>query len=283
MFKRKVIPILIATLAFVALFGLVTAQMAQKQSQRKLVKGKTVGLQYRTPQQAQNMKKQQEEATPIEEGVMTEKERKHSRLFKGYEDVAKGKKLREIMENTGGDVNVGRLIGNLIVPTTFNLNQYLNDLTCKADAVVIGTLTKKASQLNGEGTFTFTEYDINVEEVLKNNAADPIQANGNVTVVRSGGSIKLNGHIVTATDFAEKPLEKGGKYLLFLRFVPETGAYRSFSDGNNLTDDSFRFAGNQIVQVSDSPLPFGPNNPNDAMAFISKVRTNTGCNQGGDQ
>jgi hypothetical protein len=283
MFKRKVIPILIATLAFVALFGLVTAQMAQKHSKKQLVKGKTLGLQYRTPQQDQSMKRQQEEATPVEEGAMTEKERKHGQLFKGYEDVTKGKKLREIMDKTGGDVSVGRLIGNMIVPTSFSLDQYISDLTCKADVVVIGKLKKKASQLNGEGTFTFTEYEINVEEVLKNHAADPIQANGNLTVVRSGGSIKLNGRIVTATDFAERPLEKGGRYLLFLRFVPETGAYRSFSGGNNLTDDSFRLVGNQLVQVSDSPLPFGPNSLNDATAFISKVRTNTGCNQGGDR
>jgi hypothetical protein len=33
----------------------------------------------------------QEEATPIQEGVMSEKQKKHSKLFKGFSNVTRGK------------------------------------------------------------------------------------------------------------------------------------------------------------------------------------------------
>lgn len=282
MFKRKPIAIVIAMLAILAIVGLGVAQMGKKQK-KVLAKGKTLRTQYMTPEQDKKLAKQREEATPVQEGVMTEKQKKHSQRFKGYDDVTKGKKLREIMERTGNDVNVGRLVGNMIVPNAFNLPQYLQDLTCKADLIVIGKLKGKASQLNEEGTFTFTEYEISVDEVLKNNPAAPIKAN-KLTVVRSGGTISLDGHNVTATDFSEKPLEKGGRYLLFLKFIPETGAYSSLNGGSNLSDDSFRLFGNQLVQVSDQPLPFGPNNLSDSDAVLTQIRTaaNSGCNnQGG--
>ena len=210
--------------------------------------------------------------TPIQEGVMTEKQKQHSRIFKGYKAEMKGKRLRDLVAQSG-DVEVRREVGDVIRPTQFNLPQYLLNLTCKADAVVIGTVKSKASQLTDDGTFIFTDYELSVEEVLKNNPAALIQVGEVITDTRGGGTVKLNNHTVRALDENEMPLALNGRYLLFLRFVPATGSYMSSS---YVGEDSFQFRGNQIAQVSGLPLPLRGRRAVDADSFMSEVRANLG-------
>jgi len=209
----------------------------------------------------------------VQEGVMTETQKQHSRLFGGYkQDVTRGKTLHELVFEKG-DVQVGRGIGNVILPRSFSTKEYLADLSCKADAVVIGTVTDKSSNLTEDGSFTFTEYKFVAEEVIKDTSTARIHANTSIIIVRASGAIRLLGHVVRATDHSEKPLAVGERYLLFLRFVPTTGAYRSFS--NALLDDTFKLEGNQITQVSDQPLPLGANRPADSSPFLTEVRASS--------
>jgi len=211
-----------------------------------------------------------EQATPIQEGVMTERERQHGKLFKGYgQDVTRGKTLRQLVSEKG-DVDVGRFIGNVILPTSFSLKDYLRGLACQADAVVVGIAKNKSSNLIEDGTFTFSDYQFVAEEVLKDNVATHIQPNSEIIIVRVGGIVKLDGHIVRTIDHSEKPLELDRRFILFLRFVPVTGAYRSF--GNALTDDSFQLSETEISQVSDQPLPLGAHRSTESDPFISEVR-----------
>jgi hypothetical protein len=212
-----------------------------------------------------------DEATPTQEGVMTEKERQHSKLFRGYgQDVTRGKTLRQLVSEKG-DVNVGRFIGNVILQTSFSLKDYLKELACRGDAIVVGTVKDRSSNLIEEGTFTFTDYQFVAEEVLKDNPTAHIQPNSEITIVRVSGIVKFDGHIVRTIDYSEKPLKVGSRYILFLRFVPVTGSYRSF--GNALTDDSFQLGENEIIQVSDQPLPFGAHRGTDTEEAISQLAT----------
>ena len=222
---------------------------------------------------AQATAQQQEEATPIQEGVMSDKQKKHSKIFKGFKEATHGKKLRDVVADKG-DVEVIVPAGDVQAPRAANasqyLNTYLNRVSCKADAVLIGTVSSKASQLIEEGTFTFTDYEVSMEEILKNNYAAPIQANTNITVSRSGGAVKLNGHTIRAIDHRNEPLIVGNRYLLFLQLIPGTGAYRSL--GNNLFEDSFQLSGGQIIQVSDKPLPFYSQRSSPEAPFLIELR-----------
>lgn len=211
----------------------------------------------------------QEEATPIQEGVMSEKQKKHSKIFKGYDVTAKGKKLRDRVAEEG-DVNIYWLVGDKRLPESFNLNNYLQEFARKADAIVVGVVRSKSSQLIEQGSYIFTDYELTVEDVLKNNSTTPLQLNGDITVTRIGGVVKLNGHVVRTIDHSEKLLRSGARYLLFLRFDSEAGTYRSLRD--NLTDGSFQLRGNKIIQVSDLPLPFGGSYETAAEPFITEVR-----------
>lgn len=223
--------------------------------------------------------KEKFDPTPIQEGVMTAKQKKHSKIFKGYKQRAK---IRNLIDKQG-DVKIIEMVGNVIAPLSFNLDTYLQELSCESNAVVVGTVKSKASQINDDGTFLFTDYGFIVEDILKNNAVAPINTINDITITRTGGAVKLNGHTVRAIDYREVPLVEGEHYLLFLKFVPETGAYKSLDSTRN--DDSFQILGNQVIkQVSKNPLPFDGSRTVEANGFMSKVRVavNNSCeNQGG--
>lgn len=262
MFQRKAVKILIAALAVVAVVGLVTAQMA-KRTEKRLVP------------QTQRQQHIKDDATPIQEGVATDKQKKHARLFKGYSDVTRGRKIRDLVAERG-DVDVSREVGDMVIPASFSLHDYLQNLACKADAVVVGVVKSKSSQVTEDGTFIFTDYELTAEDVIKNNPASPVQPDSNITVTRTGGSVKINGHTARATDFSQRPLHVGERYVLFLRFVPDTGAYMYLS---NWGDDSFQVRGNQVSQVSATPLPLGTGRTTDLTSFLNETRNavNNGC------
>jgi hypothetical protein len=262
MVKRKAVMIATASLAVVVVVGLVTAQMTRR-TERRLVS------------QIQRQQHMRDDATPIQDGVATDKQKKHARLFKGYSDVTRGRKIRDLVTERG-DVDVRREVGDVMVPASLNLNDYLQNLTCKADAALIGVVKSKSSQITEDGTFIFTDYELTAEDVLKNNAASAIQPNSDITVTRIGGAVKINGHTARATDFSQRPLQVGERYVLFLRFVPDTGAYMYLS---NWGDDSFQIRGSKISQVSATPLPLGTGRTTDLTLFINETRNavNNGC------
>jgi hypothetical protein len=215
-------------------------------------------------QVVQRQENRQDDPTPIQEGVMTEKQKKNGKLFKGYQDITKGKKLRDLVAEQG-DVSVGKMLPQRIRSNSFSLDKYLQTLTCKANIVVTGTVKSKSSQLIEEGTFLFTDYEITVEESLKNSGNGSVQPNASINVIRVGGAVKLN-----AIDYEQPPLQVGGHYLLFLTYVPETDSYTSAFYG--VGEDSFQLRGNKLTQVSGVSLPLGKDVATDADFFIAQVR-----------
>lgn len=278
MLQRRSVAIALAAVLVSTLGGLVMAQAVKRLQQRRLMPQRVVR------QQQQQAGKEKDDATPVEEGVMTGRQKKHSRLFKGYaQETPNGKRLRELVAEKG-DVSISREVGDQILPSSFSLDRYLRATSCGASAVVLGVVKGKSSQLTDEGTFTFTDYEITVEEVIRDNPAAPIQPDAGITVSRPGGAVRLGGHTVSATDASARPLRVGERYLLFLQFIPETGAYKSLVLGT--ADGSFQLRGDKVVQVSDQPRPFGPVVAVEATPFINQVRAAaaSGCeNQGGTE
>ena len=178
--------------------------------------------------QGQQGQPDKEHATVVQEGVMTERQREHSRLFKGY---GTGKKLKDIGDEVPTGVLVkrgpGMPVGEDGPPQP--LMGFLRGLACNADAVMVGVVKDKSSQLTEDGEFAFTDYELTVEQVIKDNKLSHLEPNVLVTVTRPGGRIQLSGHIIEAEDASFKPLTKGQRYVLFLKFIPQTGAYTSLN------------------------------------------------------
>src|SRR5262245_39986548 len=89
---------------------------------------------------------QEEKATLIHEGVLTERQREHSKLFKAY---GSGQKLTDLAKE-GGDVEVRSatpLSGGVPdSPITTRIDALKHD-ACLADAIVTATVKEKSSQL----------------------------------------------------------------------------------------------------------------------------------------
>lgn len=217
----------------------------------------------------QGMEQATGKATPIREGVMTGKQKKHSKIFGRFEAYTRGKKLRELVAERG-DVYVIVPNGDVQLPASFNLHDFFLNLTCQADAVIIGTVKSKTSQIIEEGTFVFTDYELIVTDVLKNNVAAPIELNGSITYTSPGGAVELNGHVIRAVQRGRRPLQVGEDYLLYLKFIPETGAFKGFS--NSRDSDTFQIKDGVITQVSDRPLPLGTKRTTAADAFMAEAR-----------
>ena len=196
---------------------------------------------------AESPQQDQDSATQIQRGVMTEKQRAHSKLYKRYEST---QKIPDLVQREKDDVEVYRLLPLGVDATGGSLpstSEILRRITCNANAVVRGVVKDKSSQLTEGESFVFTDYEITVEEVLKNNNAAPI---GNeITLTRPGGTILLNGKRVRAIDESFQPLKVGGEYILFLRFLSETGTYTSIESG-----ESFRIFKNKIKSLKEESL-----------------------------
>ena len=210
---------------------------------------------------------------------MTEKQKEHSKLYKKEFESRRNQKIKDIAASGTGDVKVVIMAeGEVDSPyaPAFSLPAFLERNVCEANAIIIGTVKSKDSQLTEDGEFIFTDYEISVGRVLKNNPAASITAGGNITVTRAGGEMLLDGKKVTAVSEYLKPLEVGEQYLLFLRFIPITGAYKA--DNNR---GSFQLRNNKIIALTKEQLPAELRTGNDAASFISGIRTAQGGRCGG--
>jgi hypothetical protein len=265
---RKTATILVLGLAVVTLASLVAAQV-EKRSRQSTTKICPAPNSLVSPAALRDQKNPAaEEPTVIQEGMMTEKQKKHAKLFKRYGTLTRGKKLTD--STSSADVNVAIDIPDNPRPRVFDLNTYLHGLACKADAIVVGVVKSKSSQLTEDKSFTFSEYDIEIQELLKNNSASPLEANGHITLARPGGAVMLQGRILRAVDRSERPLQNG-RFLLFLQYIPETGAYKSYV--TDIGDASFELRADKLAQVSDDVLPFGEGRNVDAASFLTQLRS----------
>jgi hypothetical protein len=200
---------------------------------------------------------------------------------------SKEERARAIYQGTGANVNLRHLAAKanedvnisvgpglaLLSPTTpaFNFQAVLGNITCEADAIVIGEVRKASPQLTEDESFIFTSYEMTAEEVIKDNKAAPIQSDSVINVARTGGTLQINGHNVKAKVHGFKPLEAGKRYLLFLQFVPERGTYIAHE-----SKGSFLINGKTIAKLTEDQLPSELESGNEANDFINAVRQAAG-------
>ena len=174
-----------------------------------------------------------DEATLVQEGAKTDKQKVHGKLFSAHKTG--GRKLRDVVATETGDVVVistlpkGMPGGNPGCPS--HPRATLRNLAHVADAVVVGTVKSKVySQLTENEEFVFSDYELTIEDILKNNAAKPIQLNNTIIATRPGGTVQLKGRVVRALAGNFKPFKIGERYLLLLKFVPASASYQAFGN-----------------------------------------------------
>jgi hypothetical protein len=195
------------------------------------------------PQQAgieQKRKEQQElalykaevvDATPVQLGILTERQKNHSKLYSFYREQNK-KKISDLLAHAESKVigivfHVG--VGEVLPKET--PENYFKKLADQSDAIIRGRIIKKVSQVTEDDTFIFTDYDVSVIEVLKNNVISSLENGSSIIVTRPGGKIVVNDVVMYIKDHSYLPLpNNNNEVVLFLKYIPETGAYQTAQD-----------------------------------------------------
>jgi hypothetical protein len=175
-----------------------------------------------------------EKATPIRRGIMTARQREHSKLFSGRS--IDSKKLTD-SGNKELTLTVGLEEGSFSSEERPTINELIRDLTCESDAIVVGIPTSKQSQLTPEEDFIFTDFNIAVATVLKDDSRRSIRGVNDIIVSRAGGKVSFDGHTITVVDRSATRLLSGTSYLLFLKRVPKTGAYTTLRGSSSILDN----------------------------------------------
>lgn len=238
-----------------------------------LLVGDVAGFQ--SPQFPQQEKHQQDvalykaeivDATPVQLGALTEPQQKHSKLFSDYQKLQPYRisnlvASRESMV-TGIEMDIG-LGPKLDKPET--PQNYFGKLVIESDAIIRGKATKKASQITQNDSFTFTDYDVTVLEILKNYVTSPLEVGASITITRPGGKVVVDNIIINCKDALYLPIPLNQEVLVFLKYVPETGAYKATRD-----NVSFQLDGEVLRPLTE--LRFPPGVLQNSQAFLQTIR-----------
>jgi hypothetical protein len=170
--------------------------------------------------------------------------REHGKLFDGHH----GPKLRDLAASQQGEVSVWEEEPYVIRRADDPVSQrpFMQFAVCNANAVVIGTLTGETPQLPPSENFIFTDYEMTVEEAIKPDAS-AVPRLDKILVTRQGGTLHQGGRAFRAEVEGFKPFAVGKRYLLFLRYIPTTGAYLAYANG------SFQLDGNKVIALGKPP------------------------------
>jgi hypothetical protein len=236
------------------------------------------GVASRTPQKNTEQEKYQSEladATPVRAGGLTEKQRVHGKHFNFYREMRSDGGLTSLATKAKNE-------GHMIVQTVVTVGlkgrprqeeaakepkTFFEELTRTSDVVIRGRVTKKASQVTENDGFLFTDYDVAVLEVLKDNAAAPLTPNATITVTRQGGKVLLDGVIIIAIDKNVLPLPMNDhEVVLFLKYLSQTGAYRAME-----YCVAYELEETSVKPLTQAKLPAGVIQDKDA--FLETIRS----------
>jgi hypothetical protein len=154
-------------------------------------------------------------------------EKVHSQIFHGNEVPT----IPEHLSKTTGDITVtsdadhgGLLALGINVPPY--PPERLVDLACEADAVVIATPSKGISHMTADHLFIYSDWTMQIQTVLQDTSKAPIGDSKTILVVRPGGKLDIGGRTVTGVAYDFPEFQPGAEYLLFLTYIPQTGAFK---------------------------------------------------------
>ncbi len=160
--------------------------------------------------------------TVVQSGVMTDAQRKHSKI---WADQEYGRLSFPLVE----DILI--YIGEPFASGYFSGGKpgkeadYIQFLGCEADVVVLGTIGSRVSQLTGGSPIVFSDLDIDVSNVLMNRSKRSIAAPQKIVLTTAGGAVKLDGRVIRVIVERQNPLIVGGEYVLFLKYEPKAETF----------------------------------------------------------
>jgi hypothetical protein len=144
-------------------------------------------------------------------------------------DDAQERSLR-ISKNSRHDKSYGRTFEALPPDTTMRMiaSSWGLDLPAlpvsQSDAMVIGTITNAQGYVSNDKTGAYSEFQVHIQEVLKNDGRLP---KDQIVVERKGASVKLkDGRTIDVGISGQGFPQTGQNYLLFLKYNNDVDDYQ---------------------------------------------------------
>ena len=133
--------------------------------------------------------------------------------------------LQSLMAEGQPGIRVGT--GQAVIPLNTTPEKELRKAICSADSIAVLLIGRSESSFSSQRDWVFTDYLAEVRTVIKSNPKRPMQRETIIVVARSGGEVETSsGKKFAVVDGPQ--LNKGREYLIFLRYVPESGQYTTF-------------------------------------------------------
>ena len=96
-----------------------------------------------------------------------------------------------------------------------------------SDSVLIGEVSEAQAFLSNDKTGVYSEFVIQVDEVLKNDSLSPVTAGESITAERLGGRVKFRSNKVLPVSVMGQGVPRvGQKYVLFLKRIDNEKSYQ---------------------------------------------------------
>lgn len=102
----------------------------------------------------------------------------------------------------------------------------------------IAARSASVPHLSASESTIYTDYILVIGNVLKDNPASPMASRRDIVVTRPGGELTLPDGHVTFEDLDFPRLETGVRYVQFLKYIPQSGAYRPIGPNSTLRNDN---------------------------------------------
>jgi hypothetical protein len=103
------------------------------------------------------------------------------------------------------------------------------EFACMSDAVVVGIPESGVSHMTTNLHFIYSELQLRITRVLQDNPKSPLIRSKRIPVVRAGGILTINRRLVIGQELHFPQFQPGDKYLLYLKYIPETGFYKAMA------------------------------------------------------
>jgi len=218
-------------------------------------------------QQAQDkFASQKDDATPVQLGQMTEQQKKHSKLYTRPEDdsgrdlLAKGKDIDVIVTAPW----VEAYTEGQTKPSQETL---IHKLTCDSDVIVQAKVLSKTSQLTEDRRFVFTDYSLELKEIIKSLPTPKLGTDVDIILTTPGGTVKVEGKRINVKVKTAKRLVIGDTYLFFLDFLADSDSFKVING-----EGVFGISDNEVNRFSDIDPPYQVVSQS-KINFIGSIRT----------
>ncbi len=141
-----------------------------------------------------------------------------------------------------------------------------------SDTVIIGRVTHAEAHLSNDKTSIYSEFNIQLEEVLKDGPNPSISVSGTVSAERLGGAVRFpSGSIQRYETRGQGMPRVGGRYLLFLKRLDQEPNF-SIITGYDLSGPTVSPLDGSEVEEGTESYPFDKYRGFDGPTFLELVR-----------